>query len=102
ERQPRERDPVPHQRRRGHPPEVGQPEPAEVVVAEEVDVVVPVHEARAKGGEEGDEGDRRDEEEEEGTDPRRYDALLVPPTFSLAHGRRRSSEAAAAGSPRGA
>jgi hypothetical protein len=67
QRQPGQRDPVPQEGRREHPPKVGPAQAAKVRVVGEVHVVVPVHEARLERGEERDEGGGDEEEKEQGT-----------------------------------
>ena len=65
ERQPRDRDVVPHPRRGEHPPQLAQAEAAVARVPQEVPVVVPVQECSVEGGQERDERQDADEKREQ-------------------------------------
>ena len=76
ERHPGERDVVPHQGLRPHPPELGPAQPPETLIAEEVDVVIPVEELAVERGQEAD--------EHSGEDDHRENALQEPHTADTA------------------
>ena len=76
ERHPGERDVVPHQGLRPHPPELGPAQSPETLIAEEVDIVIPVEELAVERGQEAD--------EHSGEDEHRDNALQEPHTTDTA------------------